>query len=948
MRIVGLSRLGPCKACRRYASQAASNAEIEYSDLSGDAISEEKSQTRQEKRHREVNLGSEPDKVRKEGQPRTILKKRPWETALNTSPGRVKLRDKWLGQATASDSVRISRIPLQEAEKDYDLRDLLLSDGERKHLVQHTASLITGASGLRALQPGDLVETRECVDEPKLKIHMRKGDVERGGSRDMFLDDCGLISYESPNAALFTVPQFVPSYIVEKALSGIGTGQLPPWSRTHPLVAKLREFNYSVDKKYMGLGLQTKVLSLYEDCIKKGRDSINVFDASQMFFGSDNVSNDQYLATHMALMQDFEHFVADPRRHRNTLTFRVLEPRLVHLTRDVSSWIQNDTEEVQSFIRMVQAKIIFYRKKVEAHDGEGKLDHFVHGANFSEPHLRIIEFVKAYIFERRRLQMSRLPAHACKLLKSIELYQNMEITQDTALKLLIEIGVYRPWENLLLYDRQLALPHYGSSSEADSAAAKMEEKYSLDKSYDSLRLDDAMLSKRKDWGDIPVYCIDSASTTEVDDGISIEKVSPEVDWLHVHVANPSAFIPPQHELAMFARQRLETIYLPERNFFMLPPLLSQQKFSLRPQESCPVITFSVKVGAQGEILDYKVQHGFVSNVKRVTYDEADRVFGYHAGSKSVRFTTGPMDVAPNSDGITVDLPRPNRLDLDQIRLIANRLVQNRLKGGAFNISRPGCEVRIQPNPMPLPHASFQCNYENLLPTLTLKVTPGLQLDSFMWHVAETMIAAGNVAAKFCDEHGIPAIFRATEVNDAYGRFSELIGRRGADGLLSFTDGVQISKLVMTKATSEPGRHDAIGLNEYARATSPLRRYADLLLHWQIDAFMRKDKFPFEKLAIERDMHDFSRRERLIRTIARNSDKFWVLQGMKRLHDNNQLPKLTARVTEYATDRDSRLLTSFGVNAHADLRGEVHMIGQEIEIMPMRFDFVDRTLLVKKV
>ena len=58
---------------------------------------------------------------------------------------------------------------------------------------------------------------------------------------------------------------------------------------------------------------------------------------------------------------------------------------------------------------------------------------------------------------------------------------------------------------------------------------------------------------RTDMGELPVYTIDADSTTEVDDGISIERG--EKPWIHIHIADPTRLFSPESELDLYARSK---------------------------------------------------------------------------------------------------------------------------------------------------------------------------------------------------------------------------------------------------------------------------------------------------------------------------------------------------------------------------------------------------------
>ncbi|KAJ2829220.1 3'-5' RNA exonuclease complex component [Coemansia erecta] len=147
---------------------------------------------------------------------------------------------------------------------------------------------------------------------------------------------------------------------------------------------------------------------------------------------------------------------------------------------------------------------------------------------------------------------------------------------------------------------------------------------------------------RHDFGDLPVYTIDSAATKDVDDGVSIETVAgpdgkPHV-WLHIHVADPTSVIHPGHVVADAASESMTTLYYPEAIQHMLPFDLVSQKLSVvRRSDGSPVntMTFSVRIGDDGDIADYKVRPGLVRNITAAPYELVDRYLSYKLTRKSI-------------------------------------------------------------------------------------------------------------------------------------------------------------------------------------------------------------------------------------------------------------------------------------------------------------------------
>jgi len=121
-----------------------------------------------------------------------------------------------------------------------------------------------------------------------------------------------------------------------------------------------------------------------------------------------------------------------------------------------------------------------------------------------------------------------------------------------------------------------------------------------------------------------------------------------------------------------------------------------------------------------------------------------------------------------------------------------------------------------------------------------------------------MILAGEVAALWCSQRGIPLFYRGTQVNPelppplVYKR--DILDPGTAKlGHPPYLAARRYTKLVGKAVNSaEPTRHSTIGTNAYSKVTSPLRRYSDMVAHWQIESVLRHEAESGKSLVGTRD------------------------------------------------------------------------------------------------
>jgi len=243
--------------------------------------------------------------------------------------------------------------------------------------------------------------------------------------------------------------------------------------------------------------------------------------------------------------------------------------------------------------------------------------------------------------------------------------------------------------------------------------------------------------------------------------------------LWVHVADPAAVVPAESDLENFACEQGCTLYLPEKITTMLPPG-SVEMFGLGLSEISPALSFGIKITSDGEV---ELQKLTLSNVKvtRMNYAQAE-----------VLMSSG--EFAPCVEAL-------------------QKFQQRRIENNAVMIRLP--EVKIKVN-----------TSERQITINDLERSPAREL------VANAMMAAGHAAAKFAVAHDIALPFAVQ--NDP-----EMTERPDTvPGMYALRKSCRVSNL-----STIPGKHAGLGLEPYARVTSPLRRYEDLLSHIQLRRFL---------------------------------------------------------------------------------------------------------------
>ena len=506
------------------------------------------------------------------------------------------------------------------------------------------------------------------------------------------------------------------------------------------------------------------------------------------------------------------------------------------------------------------------------------------------------------------------------ILRAIGMYEGLELDRSKGFTLLQELGVITPWENRTVYKlRRLNLPGHDDGS---GEASRMFYNASIEaKNFEPK---DSMEGLRKDWGDMPVFCVDGAMTLERDDGISLELVEndPSLYWVHIHVANPSAFIGPDSATAKFAASLSESFYFPERKYPMLQPQVTRDKLGLARDRPC--ITFSAKISADGDVLEKKVTPGIVRNVHCHTHQSVGQALGLTGANEERELATiltvgGRMPSEP-IDGLeqtsnAVSDPEHVRI-LRKLLELGEAARQKRVQAGAPDFYQSSRIVSAYPTVYVGKRQSIikfsRIENQHIRqfegdPIISLQRTTELYgLVTRM--ISGLMIIAGDVGASWCAERNIPIPYRGILRNPEPASSPEDFKREVLDpkvakyGHPDNTDLRQYMGLVgLAQVSDRPLKHFTLGLPAYCKATSPLRRHGDMYAHWQMEAAIRYEAatgtsligstddsyLPFSRAQVQEYAAGAMHRERKINQAKLSSKRHWTCQALFRARHFNE-------------------------------------------------------------
>ena len=559
--------------------------------------------------------------------------------------------------------------------------------------------------------------------------------------------------------------------------------------------------------------------------------------------------------------------------------------------------------------------------KVEPVPPASRVYREIRGQVFDDNEKAIIRYFDAWVASRYINLFTNLGSMGPMILRATGMYDNLPFSREIGFTFLQELGIITPWEDKSCYKLAgMRLPGHGLVSEETTQLQRTAQQWarrvlSANPTDSAYKLEDSMATLRRDWNNLPVFCIDSADTLERDDGLSLQPVegSSTEYWVHVHVANPSAFISQDSPIGRYAAQLSQSVYLPEHKYPMLPPTLTDGHFSLANGRPC--LTFSARISSEGDILENAISSGIVRSVHYLTPNMVARALGLDVSeqSESISLLSVGGELPANTrdhEEKTGDILEDRHISiLRQLFELSQAAYQKRISrtGLDFSSWRPATVMRPQVFLSEVPERPFQVNDSRVRqyegdPIIRLEVKPrGTTLVNEM--VAEMMIIAGRVAASWCMDRNIPIPYRGIE-RDPEPRIQPeefkktLVDSTRESGFVEY-----VRLLGQAGASASPLEHVALGLSAYCKATSPLRRYVDMYTHWQIEAALRYETesgtsllgsrdnsyLPFSWAEVEECANLSVYREMRIRQLTAYSDSHWVNQALFRAFYFKQAP-----------------------------------------------------------
>ncbi|EPQ29741.1 uncharacterized protein PFL1_06860 [Pseudozyma flocculosa PF-1] len=356
---------------------------------------------------------------------------------------------------------------------------------------------------------------------------------------------------------------------------------------------------------------------------------------------------------------------------------------------------------------------------------------------------------------------------------------------------------------------------------------------------------DKELESRRDFRAHRVFTIDPETAKDLDDALSITKLDGGLYEVGVHIADVSHFVKLGSALDREARKRGTSVYLVQRAIPMLPPTLCEELCSLVPDVERLAFSAVFTMNEDARVIGRWFGKTIIRSCAKLAYSDAQRVIeGGELPDGKVNRDHAVSDVAA---------------DIKLLDALAKKMRARRFEGGALKINNVKLSFRLDDNGLPMDASVYKTYDAHQL------------IEEFMLQAnmdVASQIAAGLPDVALLRRHERPLDRRL----DGFLRRAKSMGYdidvSTAGGLYKSLQQIDDDKTrvaletLVTKAMLRAKyfctgmvdiakyQHYALNVALYTHFTSPIRRYADLMVHRQLEAVLAKqDKFGVDREAM---------------------------------------------------------------------------------------------------
>ncbi|SEP80112.1 RNAse R [Neolewinella agarilytica] len=456
---------------------------------------------------------------------------------------------------------------------------------------------------------------------------------------------------------------------------------------------------------------------------------------------------------------------------------------------------------------------------------------------------------------------------APKLLVAVHRAENLGAENNE--KVVVRIDSWEPNRFKQLSGTLTAVLGEEGSSEIEMQSILINNGFQITFPEDVIRESEALPSKispqeiniRRDMREVTTFTIDPLTAKDFDDALSLQVLENGQLEIGVHIADVSHYVRPGSALDKEAAERTTSVYLVDRVCPMLPERISNELCSLRPHED--KLTFSA-----------------VFTMDPKTYAIRKRWFGRTVTHSDRRFTyEEAQEVLDTGKGDFKE-------ELFLLDKISKHLRKKRFKAGSIDFNSNEVRFKLDEDGTPLSVYIKERIDTNML-IEDFMLLANREVAAFMNKKSERLKDVIPFVFRVHDEPNMEKVEELALFAEALGykmdlrtpqsianSYNALLAKKEEDPMVKMLAPIAIRTMAKAVYTTENIGHYGLGFEDYTHFTSPIRRYADVMVHRILAANLEKGSlYKMNPMKLEEICKHISAQERKAVTAERESIKY---------------------------------------------------------------------------
>ena len=323
-----------------------------------------------------------------------------------------------------------------------------------------------------------------------------------------------------------------------------------------------------------------------------------------------------------------------------------------------------------------------------------------------------------------------------------------------------------------------------------------------------------------------IFTIDSISTKDMDDAISVKKLYNGHYLLGVHITDVAHYLPISSPIFKEALKRGTSVYLGDVVIPMIPSVLSNGICSLNEGVERLTKSCIMEIDKKGKVVNYKIVDSVIKSKKKMTYEDLNKIF---------------------ETGIVEDKSYiPFIEDLNTARELSDILTKKKNKRGNLDFESSDMKVKKDDKDKPQEFIKINSGESEKLIENFMILANEVVATYFYWSELPFIYRVHNNPDEIKIDHTIELIdrlgYKLIQIQNAYGQkeIQNILNEFKDTPEYTIISNLLLRNMAKAKYSTENNGHFALALDNYCHFTSPIRRFPDLVVHTLINIFINND------------------------------------------------------------------------------------------------------------